>query len=216
VLRTVQPELLDSLPPGDPEALHNRRDLRLTNAIMGNFRWFRRSLPPRLQPGDRVLELGAGDGGLGRALASVVGHYAGLDQCPRPAAWPQGWAWHQADLRFFPDYANYSVVLANLILHQLSDGELVALGARLASTTRLILACEPARRRRSQWLFRTLGPMLGANRVSMHDARVSIAAGFLGDELPQRLGLDATHWDIRCRTTALGACPMIAVRRSSP
>ena len=30
-------------------------------------------------------------------------------------------------------------------------------------------------------------PLLGANHVSLHDAHVSIAAGFLGDELPRAL-----------------------------
>ena len=29
--RTIQPELLDTLPPEDPAALHSRRDLRVIN-----------------------------------------------------------------------------------------------------------------------------------------------------------------------------------------
>ncbi len=48
--RTPQPELLDSLPPQHPDALHNRRDLRLTNRVMGNHRWLIRTLPPLLRP----------------------------------------------------------------------------------------------------------------------------------------------------------------------
>ena len=34
--RIVQPELLDSLPPGDPRAMRSRRDLRRVNAWMRN------------------------------------------------------------------------------------------------------------------------------------------------------------------------------------
>src|SRR5688572_14054246 len=37
--RTVQPEILDSLPHDHPDALHNRRDLRLTNFVTGDHRW---------------------------------------------------------------------------------------------------------------------------------------------------------------------------------
>jgi hypothetical protein len=77
----------------------------------------------------------------------------------------------------------------------------------------VIVACEPARRRLSQILFRTLGPLLGANYVSLHDAHVSIAAGFRGDELARQLGLEADAWVIRCQTTVLGFCHLIAVRR---
>jgi len=68
MLRRVQPELLDSLPPDHPDALHNRRDLRFFNAVMGNFRWFARTLREHLRPGDRLLELGAGEGDLGKRL----------------------------------------------------------------------------------------------------------------------------------------------------
>ena len=59
-----------------------------------------------------------------------------------------------------------------------------------------------------------LGPLLGANHVSLHDAHVSIAAGFRGDELPRALGLAATEWEIGCETTVLGVYRMIAVRRT--
>ena len=42
-----------------PDALPNRRDLRLINRIMRSAAWFAaRSPPPR--PGDRVLEIGVG------------------------------------------------------------------------------------------------------------------------------------------------------------
>ncbi len=36
-----------------------------------------------------------------------------------------------------------------------------------------------------------IGPLLGANHVTLHDARVSITAGFVGTELPSALGMDA-------------------------
>src|SRR4051812_34035286 len=68
--RILQPELLDSLAPQDPEALHSRRDLRLTNKIMGNHRWLAHSLRSLVQPGETALELGAGTAELNERLRS--------------------------------------------------------------------------------------------------------------------------------------------------
>lgn len=210
--RTLQPELLDSLPVGHPDALHNRRDLRLTNQLLGNHRWIERTLRQLRRPDERVLELGAGTGELGLRLAQRGIPVAGLDLWPRPAAWPPDADWHCADLREFAAYARYPIVIGNLILHQFSAADLRALGARVRASARVILACEPARRRVSQLLFRAFAPLFGANYVSLHDAHVSIAAGFRGGELADALGLDAATWRIRCSSTPLGLYRLIAVR----
>lgn len=211
--RILQAELLDSLPPDHPDALRNRRDLRLTNALMGNPRWFRRTLPALIRSSDRIVEIGAGIGELGQQLARHNVPIDGLDLWPRPTNWPMSQSWHQADLLTFDHWNEYSVVIGNLIFHQFSDDQLRQVGDRLRKHARLIIACEPVRRRFSQVLYRRFGPLFGANHVSLHDAHVSIAAGFLGNELPQRLGLDPAQWDCQCHTTLLGAYRMIARRR---
>ena len=207
------PELLDSLPPDHPDARHSRRDLRLINRAMGNHRWFARILPPLLRADESALELGAGTGELGLRLAARGAAVDGLDRVPRPTAWPAARAWHVSDLRTFDGYARYGAVLANLILHHLSDAELATLGATLNRTARIILASEPKRSPRVQRLFALLSPLFRANRVTRHDAHVSIAAGFRVDELPCTLGLDPSRWDCRCTTTVLGAYRLVAVRR---
>ena len=212
--RTLQPELLDSLPPDHPDARHSRRDLRLINSVMGNHRWLARTLPPLLRPGERALELGAGTGELGRRLAARGAAVDGLDFAPRPPDWPAARAWHVGDLRDFDGYGRYAAVIANLLLHHLTEAELAELGAKLARTARIIVASEPARSRRSQWLFAAIAPWFRANRVTLHDAHVSIAAGFAGDELPRALGLAPEAWECRCTTTALGAYRMVALRRA--
>jgi hypothetical protein len=213
--RIVQPELLDALPHDHPEARHNRRDLRLTNVFMGNHRWLARILRAHGRPSDPALELGAGTGELALRLQRQGWQIDGLDVCPAPDAWPAGARWHRSDLRTFSAYGNYDVVYGNLIFHQFTADELRALGARLQVRTRLLLASEPARRRQSQWLYRLFSPLFGANYVTRHDAHVSIAAGFLGDELPRLLGLDAGSWAWRCTTTGRGAYRMIAWRRAT-
>jgi hypothetical protein len=106
------------------------------------------------------------------------------------------------------------VIYGNLIFHQFSDAELALLGEKLRQRARVIAACEPVRRRASQFLFRTIAPLLGANHVSLHDGHVSIAAGFCGDELACALGLSADRWNVRCTTTWLGVYRMLAVRRA--
>src|SRR5882672_8751466 len=85
--RTLQPELLDSLPPQHPDARHSRRDLRVINRIMGNHRWFERTLPSCRRAGERVLEIGAGTGELGLRLSTWGLPVSGLDLCPQPEEW---------------------------------------------------------------------------------------------------------------------------------
>ena len=210
--RILQPEILDTLSPDDPAALHNRRDLRIINALMGNHRWLERELRRRLRPGERVLEIGAGTGELGRRLAAAGMAVDGLDLWPRPADWPAASAWHRADLRDFDGYGGYDIVVANLILHQFSEAELSGIGRRLAGRPRLILACEPSRQRLSRLLCAALGPAFGANFVTRHDARVSVDAGFRDGELALSLGLAAPDWTLGCRRTLFGAYRLTALR----
>ncbi|MGA3007523.1 MAG: hypothetical protein ABSE59_06490 [Opitutaceae bacterium] len=211
--RTVRPELLDSLSPDHPDALHNRRDLRRINGLMGNFDWFANVLPKLLRPGERALEIAAGDGSLGLALAPAGIRYDGLDLWPRPALWPRESAWHQDNLLRFAGYADYPVVFGNLIFHQFSAGDLATLGAMLSRTARLIVANEPVRGRCFQFIVGGINPFIGANHVTRHDAHVSIAAGFRGGELAQAFGLDHKIWSWREVTTLRGAYRLIAHRR---
>jgi 2-polyprenyl-3-methyl-5-hydroxy-6-metoxy-1,4-benzoquinol methylase len=214
MLRTLKPELLDSLPPDHPDAQRSRRDLVLINRIMGNHRWIARTLPALVRPGERVLELGAGTGELGQRLARSGVISDGLDLVPRPDTAAPSAQWHQSDLLTFPDYLRYPTIVGNLILHHFSDDQLRQLGARLRESARLVIACEPWRDRRCQLLFKALAPLFGANHVTRHDAIVSIAAGFRAGELPEALGLDDGNWDYRCHMTALGAYRMVAIRRT--
>jgi hypothetical protein len=210
--RELKPELLDSLPPDHPAARHNRRDLRVINRVLGNHRWLTRTLSREMQPGEPVLELGAGTGELGDNLARAGIATTGLDLWPRPAHWPAGRPWHRADLLTFDGYGAYPVIIGNLIFHQFTAGQLAALGEKLRRSARIILASEPLRRRGSQVLFAAVAPVFGANHVSLHDGHVSIAAGFLDDELPQMLGLTQPGWTWRCHSTMLGTYRMVAWR----
>ena len=211
--RTIQPELLDMLSPHHPDALHSRRDLRVINRMMGNQAWFRHKVLPRIRPAERALEIGAGTGELALQLTKWGIPTDGLDRVPRPEAWPSFLEWHSHDLRTFPHYATYPVIFGNLIFHHLNDGELGELGEKLRTSARLIVACEPWRRTASQVLLRIMGPMFGANQVTLHDGHVSIAGGFSGNELSDALGLFEPEWKIECTQSVLGAYHLIATRR---
>ena len=214
--RQLQSELLDTLPPDHPDALHSRRDLRLINLVMGNHRWIVRTVHRLLRDGERVLEIGAGTGELVLRLAASGRLVAGLDFSPRPTDWPREREWHHANLLTFAGYARFEAVIGNLIFHHFSPTELAALGRTLGESVRVIVACEPARQKISQRLFAFIAPLFRASHVTRHDARVSIAAGFRADELPLALGLDPAAWAWQCRTTSLGAYHMVASRRAAP
>ena len=207
--RSLQPELLDRLDPREPAAIQSRRDLRRIDAIMGNSRWLDHRLAQLVRPGERILELGAGEG----ARVNRGGQsWDGLDLCPRPAHWPPGSAWHRQDVREFTEWSGYPVLFCSLFLHHFSGEELARLGENLRAHARVVIAAEPLRSRVFQGLFAALCPLIGAGAVTRHDGHVSIAAGFRGDELPRQLGFVTAEWQCRQQATLFGAYHFAAVR----
>jgi 2-polyprenyl-3-methyl-5-hydroxy-6-metoxy-1,4-benzoquinol methylase len=212
--RACRPELLDTLPPAAREAQQSRRDLRRLNALMGNFAWFERVLADHAAPREPVLELGAGGGELGARLARRHPVLAAVDRAPRPAAWPTSASWHQADLMEFARWADYPVVIGNLIFHHLDDAALRALGQRLDRHARLVIANEPHRDLATHAWFRLACVVIGANAVTRHDGRASIDAGFRDDELPHALGLRSSRWRWNVHPTFRGGYRLVAERKA--
>lgn len=211
--RVVERELLDDLPFDDPEALRSRRDLTLLNALMGNHRSLEAAAMRVFRPGARLLELGAGHGQLSARLRrspKLNVAVEALDLAPPPKDWPPDTPWHQADVTAFSDFHRFDGIVANLLLHQFSDGQLATMGKRMGEGPRAILAAEPTRRRRHLLQLQALGFALG--RVTRHDAAVSVRAGFCGEELPRLLGLDPDIWRWTCRESVFGQYLMLAER----
>jgi hypothetical protein len=215
--RTVQPEILDSLPQEDLGAQKNRRDLLLINRIMGNFSWFSRTLKGHLEPGDHLVEIGAGGGDLGARLApSFEGmdiRWTALDRWTRPDHWPASWDWIVEDLTRYEAYTNHEAVIGNLILHQFEDEQLLELGKIWDRHARLLIFNEPARQRLPLLLMKA-SILIGMHPISRHDAAVSIRAGFLGEELPYLLGLNPDRWAWNLSTTVTGGYRMAAWRNN--
>jgi hypothetical protein len=218
--RKLTPEILDELDSAHPDSIASRRDLFALNAIMGHRRAWRRWLRAEFNGvGPRVIaELGAGDGAM--AAENVVaafprggGELVFVDRepCVSQATLEKlrrsGWAGRVVKADVFDWLAHTSTVdaiCANLFLHHFEDSMLVRLFTSLAGATRVFAALEP--RRSAIALAGVLAlPLMDANRVTLHDARVSVEAGFRGCELSalwpanawaceERASFPFSHW----------------------
>jgi hypothetical protein len=212
--RTVAPEWLDSLPADSPEALRSRRDLRIIHRFMRTQSWLTQelaNLPPQAR--GSIAELGAGDGQLLRDVRGKLHdlQVCGYDLISKPAQWPADWNWQPGDFTRLNGFSEQAVI-ALMILHHFENDKLLELGKKLqAGATRYLLAVETARYPKHILMLRA-GRLLGFCKTTLHDGAVSIRAGFLGDELPQRLGLDPAQWSWRCQSTTTGAYRMFAWR----
>jgi hypothetical protein len=203
--RRLEPELLDLLPPEAPQAVGSRRDLRRLNAWMGNAATTARALLRAFphQPPRRLVDLGAGDGTFLLQVAArlpptwrplhvvLLDRQDALSSYTRQAFETRGWQMEFLKLDVFDWLQDTSsppcdAIVTNLFLHHLPDPALHELLHCAAERTRAFVAVEP---RRSTWtrVFCRLVWLLGCNAVTCHDARISVAAGFAGNELSR-------HW----------------------
>jgi Methyltransferase domain len=199
--RQVEPEWLDHLPAENPHAIRSRRDLRRLNGLMQHTGFMARVLREHCmhQRPRVILELGAGDGtfmlGLAARLASqwVDVEIILLDR--QPIVTPEtreGFGtlqWHvetvTADVFEFieqEEWPKVDMIIANLFLHHFSREQLARLFAKTAQLSRVFVACEPRRAALAMIGSRLLWA-IGCNRVTRHDAVVSVRAGFNGTEL---------------------------------
>lgn len=209
--RVVEPELLDDLPPADSEAIGSRADLRRVNFLMGHAgilsRALFRQLDDRLIRARplRLVELGAGDGTLMLRLAhrlkplGITAEVTLLDRQnlvsmeTRRAFAALNWSVESVATDVFTwleqPAAPVDVMFANLFLHHFHDERLRTLLRLAAARTKLFIACEPRRSPLALTACRLL-PLIGCNRVTRHDAAVSVCAGFVGHELSSLWSVD--------------------------
>ena len=210
--RVIIPEILDSLNPADPRAIRSRRDLRLIDHYLGNSRWIVRQLQKQMPRPARIIEIGAGEGGLCCIIHKAIpsSDITGLDLIPRPANFPRGIQWLSGD--FFQTLTNIEAdtCIGSLILHHFSEQALRDLGARLQSF-RTLAFCEPLRCRVPLFLSKLSCPFM--SEVTRHDMPASIRAGFRPGELPALLGLNSKKWSLSESSPWRGALRLVASRR---
>jgi len=228
--RRLEPELLDELPADDPRALRARRDLARINALFGLGRLMARLLakhsPP--EPPRTWLDLGCGDATFTLSVARRLAprwpkvHVRLLDQQnivseeTRRGFAALGWTAEPvaADVFAYLGRAHVEpvdVVTANLFIHHFAQAELATLLERIVPLTNMFVACEPRRSRFAVRITR-LSWILGCGEVFVHDAIVSLRAGFAGQELsglwPARAG-----WQLEEHEHGLVTHCFAAVRR---
>ncbi len=207
------PERLDRLPSDDPGAHASRRDLRVLNRLLGGERWLAKRVGQTLRPTERVLELGAGDGNLARAMLARGLPWDALDLKPAPRGWPVSAAWFEADALNFTPARDHAVVVANLFMHHFDADALGVLGKRLGRAARVVIVSDLVRSRLSLWAFAAICRVLRAHPITRHDGALSIRAGFRADELARALDLPSDEWSWRTWTTWGGAYRWVACRR---
>jgi len=209
VKRIVQPELLDSLPPGDPRAVRSRRDLRRVNGWMRSHAIMAETLQNVLSGHalKSITELGAGDGNFLLRVAQTVspkfpeakatlldrqnivsdGTLAAFAACgwPVQAVTADVFDWLQTA-------GDREVVIANLFLHHFDDVRLAELLRLISQRAKIFIALEPRRASWPRFCSRLLWA-IGCNAVTRHDAVVSVRAGFSGHELSALWG-DRQNW----------------------
>ena len=227
--RRLTPELLDSLPPDDPRARRSRRDLRRINRCLLHERYLigaARGLPA---PPATIVDLGAGDGWIAARLATALAprwpdvRIFLVDALPTtdPDALRRisdaGWIPEvvQADavewLR--RDAGRYDWIFANLFLHHFEPEPLAALLGAIRDRAGAFLALEPHRGRVARFGCRLL-PVLGCDPITLHDARVSVEAGFSGTELSTLWG-SPDGWDLSETNAPPFSHRFLAIRRPS-
>lgn len=230
--RIVLPELLDVLPPQDAAALRSRRELRRINGWMRHSKIMARALErnaPGPGPGiQQLAELGAGDGhfllSVARRLngqwlganATLVDRLDAMD--PWAAAQFNRLGWQVKTeiaeatdwLRRAPETTARTIV-SNLFFHQFENDQLSEMLRLAADSARMVIAVEPRRSLPARLAGRLLWA-IGCGHVTRHDARVSVRAGFAGNEL-SALWPDKDNWEITERAVGLFSHLFVARRR---
>lgn len=234
--RCVLPELLDDLPVNDPEAILSRGDLRRLNGWMGNASIVERALRTE-RGGDfprRIVDIGAGDG---QFLLSVARRISARSRSEnrggfqvtlldRRPAWNRrtvegfkGLGWRvdtiQADLFDWIESGNIpseAVVVTNLFLHHFQNDRVSEVFNALERRVRLFVAVEP-RRSQTPLFFSQCLLAIGCNRVTRHDAPVSVRAGFKDTELSE-LWPVKRGWQLTERQAGLFSHLFVARKRS--
>ena len=199
--RRIEPEFLDELSPADPAAVQSRRDLRRLNLLMGHVGILTRALRlarlPRVPK--RIVELGAGDGSFLLRVAQKMRadwrgiHFVLLDRHDaissqtRDAFKALGCAVEISATDVFDwvrqgSIQNDDIIVGNLFLHHFSAERLAELFGWVSKQAQGCFGIEP-RRGLSPLAFSHLLWFIGCNRVTRHDACISVRAGFKGTEL---------------------------------
>jgi len=222
--RTVQPEILDTLPPGDPRALRARRDLRRVNSWMGNAGIMAKALKENYSAVPKqITELGAGDGNfllqvarktnLQNVSATLLDLQRNVSAETLAVFTKLNWRAEAvvADV-FDRPQIEMEIVIANLFIHHFEDAELKELFRAVAANAKLFVAVEP-HRFHFPFPCAQILRFIGCGKITLHDAKASIAAGFVRKEI-STLWPNKQNWRLTERRAGLFSHLFIAQKIS--
>ena len=219
--RIIQSEILDHLSPDDPRVFHARKDLRLINGLMNHARILRSSIFPQLNAGHslRIVEIGSGDGALAYEIFKKWGKLpagsrfdfvdkaGSLSKQVKRDLGALGWEVNEFETDVFhwidSRSDSYDLCFASLFLHHFDERELTLLFRQLSKKIERFICIEPRRDR-----FGLLGALglrlLGCDPVTLHDAKVSVRAGFHHQELSRIWNQSVpARWQLKERRAGL-------------
>ncbi len=199
--RVIEPEILDELP--FEQARDSLADLTRLNRYWGGHSSLRKLLDRASTPSESfsMLDVGAASGDMAEAVCRMRPHarVTVLDKVPhhltdatvsRVAA--------DAFLLPFPE-RSFDFVFSSLFLHHFTPEQLVNMlaGFRVVAR-RAVLAVDLERALLPYYFVPATRPVLGWDRVTAHDAPISVAAGFRPAELRDlALAAGFTQADVR-------------------
>lgn len=227
--RVVEPEWLDDLSPANEEARQSRRDLQRLNQIMRHrpilLEQVRKLVAGRSEV--QMAELGAGDGtfiqeilrGLSNPLPKVrltlVDRQPAVSDSTLSELAKMGVEVKVCQEDVFQWLRNAEpqrdLIMANLFLHHFKNHGLQELFSLAAQKTSGFVCCEP-RRSGTAYLAAAGVFLVGCNRITRHDATISVRAGFKGDELTRLWG-QSSEWETSEKEAGLFSHLFIARRK---
>ena len=203
--RVIEPEWLDGTHPD--KARNSLADLIRLNRYWGGYSSLARLLRDAGLPGQApfsVLDVGAASGDMGRELNRL---------CPKSRVFSLDYTAHHLDPAPTPKLVgdafhlpfsagSFDFVFSSLFLHHFTDGQIVSLlnGARQVAR-RAVLAIDLERRWIPYQFVPATRKVLGWDPITVHDAPISVAAGFRALEL-KRLAEQAGLQDVDVRANA--------------
>ena len=153
---------------------------------------------------------------IGALRATLVDQQALLTSETRDALAALSWPVEMVKADVFewlthPTSGASDITIANLFLHHFERQRLASLLHDASTHTRMFVACEPHRSAMALTAASLMG-LIGCNSVTVHDARISVRAGFRGREL-SAIWPAGREWTIEERKAGRFTHGFVAQRR---